>query len=142
MLKTFARRAAFVGIVLACSGLAASADQAPAAATGPTVTRTVLNQQDLPTAGYAAALVRVDLPPGAREGRHRHPGTLIATVVEGVLTLEFEGKPTLTLKPGETFNVVPGQIHEGMNKGTVPTKLIASFVFPKDQPMTIQVPAK
>ena len=54
MLKTLARRGAIVGMVMVCSGLAASADQAPAAATGPTVTRTVLNQQDLPTPGMAS----------------------------------------------------------------------------------------
>jgi quercetin dioxygenase-like cupin family protein len=101
---------------------------------------TVLNQQDMAVPGYAAALVRVELPVGAREGRHQHPGTLIALVQEGTLTLDYEGKPTMQYKVGETFAVEPGKIHEGMNKGTVPAKLIAAFVFPKDKPMTIQVP--
>jgi quercetin dioxygenase-like cupin family protein len=138
MVKNLMKVAAIIIVVTAFSGeLLAQQAAAPA---GPTVTRTVLKQQDLPAPGMAAALVRVDLPPGAREGRHRHPGTLLALVEEGTLTLEFEGKPTLTLKPGETFSVEPGQIHEGMNKGSVPVKLTASFVFPKDQPMTIQVP--
>jgi hypothetical protein len=27
-----------------------------------------------------------------------------------------------------------------MNKGTVPVRLIATFVYPKDQPMTTQMP--
>ena len=85
-------------------------------------------------------MVRVDLPVGAREGRHQHPGTLVAHVVEGTLTLDYEGKPTMQYKVGDTFYVEPGKIHEGQNKGTVPVKLIASFVFPKDKPMTIQVP--
>jgi len=125
--------------VVTVSGWSILANQA--ATPGPTITRTVLNQQDLPIPGFAAALVRVDLPVGSREGRHTHPGTLIATVQEGVLTLDYEGKPTVEYKVGDTFNVEPGKQHEGMNKGTVPTKLIASFVFPKDKPMTIQVPA-
>ena len=111
------------------------------AAQQPTVKRTVLRQEDLVNnPGYAAALVRVDLPVGAREGRHQHPGTLVALVEEGTITLDYEGKPTMQYKVGDTFYVEPGKIHEGMNKGTVPVKLIASFVFPKDKPITIQVP--
>ena len=44
-----------------------------AAAQQPTVTRKVLRQQDLAIPGYTAALVAVDLPVGAREGKHTHP---------------------------------------------------------------------
>jgi quercetin dioxygenase-like cupin family protein len=126
-----------LGALVALSGLALSADQAGDKT--PTVTRTVLNQQDLAVPGYAAALVRVQLPVGAREGRHQHPGTLIATVQEGTMTLEVEGKGTMTYKVGETFSVSPGTVHEGMNKSAAPVTLIASFVFPKDKPMTIPV---
>jgi quercetin dioxygenase-like cupin family protein len=137
MSQTSFKVALIVVVAMAFSGWVL-ADQA--AAPAPTVTRTVLRQQDLAVPGYASALVRVDVPVGAREGRHRHPGTLIALVAEGNFTLEYEGKPTLQLKAGDTFFVEPGQIHEGMNKSNAPVKLIASFVFPKDQPMTIQVP--
>ena len=136
MFKSSIKVASIVVAVVAFSGWGLLAQQAAA----PTVTRTILKQQDLPVPGFAAALVRVDLPVGAREGRHQHPGTLIATVQEGTLTLDHEGKPSTEYKVGETFSVESGKIHEGMNKGTVPVKLIASFVFPKDKPMTIQVP--
>ena len=68
-----------------------------------------------------------------------HSGTLVAYVKEGALTLDHEGKPTVTYKAGETFTVEPGNVHEGMNKGAVPTQLIATFVYPKDKPMTTQV---
>ena len=114
--------------------------QTPAATATPTVTRTPLMTQALPMpGGYVATLVSVELPVGAREGRHLHSGTLVAYVKEGALTLDHEGKPTVTYKPGETFSVEPGKVHEGMNKGNVTTRLIATFVFPKDQPMTTQV---
>ncbi len=89
--------------------------------------------------GFVATLVSVELPAGAREGRHMHSGTLVAYVKEGALTLDHEGKPTVTYKTGETFSVEPGKVHEGMNKGNVTTMLIATFVYPKDQPMTTQV---
>jgi quercetin dioxygenase-like cupin family protein len=137
MFRVSIKAAAIFLVVAACSGWELRAQQAAAQ---PTVKRTVLNQQDISVPGYAAALVSVELPVGAREGRHFHPGTLIAQVQEGVLTLDYEGKPTAQYKVGDTFYVEPGKQHEGMNKGTVPVKLIATFVFPKDKPMTIQVP--
>ena len=117
-----------------------AAAQTPATPATPTVTRTPLLTRDLPMPGaYVATLVEVELPVGAREGRHMHSGTLVAYVKEGNLTLDYEGKPTVTYKTGETFFVEPGKVHEGMNKGNVTTRLIATFVFPKDQPMTTQV---
>ncbi len=73
MSRKFAVVASIIVVGAMLSGWVLRADQAGAAA--PTVTRTVLNQQDLPMpGGYAAALVRVQLPVGAREGRHQHPG--------------------------------------------------------------------
>jgi quercetin dioxygenase-like cupin family protein len=137
MSGSFGVRVLIVAVIVASLAGWAIAQQKPAAA--PTVTRTVLNQQDLSIPGYALAMVRVELPVGAREGRHQHPGTLIAQVQEGTITLYYDGKGELQFKAGETFHVPPGTTHEGMNKGTVPVRLLASFAFPKDKPMTIPV---
>jgi len=141
MLKNSVKVMVIALVVGAFYAWAPLASSAPAQqATVPTVTRTVLLQKDLPIPGYAAALVAVELPVGAREGRHMHPGTLVAYVKEGALTLDYEGKPTVTYNVGETFSVDPGKVHEGMNKGNVTTRLVATFVFEKDKPMTTQVP--
>src|SRR5258705_343233 len=75
------------------------------------------------------------------EGRHTHPGLVMIHVEEGTLTLDYEGKPTVGYKPGESFFVEAGKVHEGMNKGTTPVKAIATFVVPKGQPITTQVAA-
>jgi quercetin dioxygenase-like cupin family protein len=105
----------------------------------PTVTRKVLIQQDLTIPGYTAALVSVEIPVGGREGRHTHPGTIMVVVQEGELTLDYEGKPTMTYKAGQSFYVEPGKIHEGINKGNTPVRAIASFVVEKGKPLTTQV---
>jgi quercetin dioxygenase-like cupin family protein len=105
----------------------------------PTVTRKVLLQQDLNIPGYSAALVSVEVPVGGREGKHTHPGTLMVYVQEGTFTLEYEGKPTKTYKPGESFSVEPGKIHEGINTGSTPVRAIATFVVEKGKPLTTQV---
>jgi len=137
MLKSSITRVAVVLTVAVCSLVwsraLADAQQAP------TVERKVLLQQESPASGYDMALVEVKIPVGGREGRHMHPGKLMVHVVEGALTLDYEGKPTVTYKPGETFAVEPGKVHEGMNKGNVPMRAIASFVTEKGKPLTIQV---
>jgi len=136
-------RTALIALVLAAAFTWATFTNfaaAQTAPTAPTVTRTVLLQRDLPIPGYTEAMVSVELPVGAREGRHMHSGTLVAYVREGALTLDYEGKPNVTYKVGDTFTVDPGKVHEGMNKGTVTTRLVATFVYEKDKPMTTQVP--
>ena len=108
-------------------------------AAAPTVVRKVLMQQDVPN-GAQLAVVSVEIPVGGREGRHTHSGPLIVYVQEGALTLDYEGKPTVTYKVGETFFVESGKIHEGINNGTVPIKALASFVTPKGAALTTQTP--
>ena len=118
-----------------------TAVSAPAAlAQQPTVERKVLVQEDLTTnPGYQVVLVSVTIPVGGREGRHMHPGTLVEQVLEGVLTLEQEGKPTATYKAGESILVQPGTAHEGINKGAAPIRILATFVVEKGKPMTTPV---
>ena len=139
MFKNSINGTVVVLVVAACSSWVPSL-ASPAAAQQPTVTRKVLLQQDLAIPGYAAALVAVEIPVGAREGRHTHSGTLVAYVQEGAVTLDYEGKPTVTYKTGDTFYVEPGKIHEGINNGNTAVKLLATFVVEKGKPMTTQVP--
>ena len=104
----------------------------------PTVQRKVLLQQDLTIPGYQAVLVSVEIPVGGREGRHTHPGSVLVYVEEGALTLDYEGKPTVTYKVGESFYVEPGKVHEGINRGTTPIKAVATFIVEKGKPLTTQ----
>jgi quercetin dioxygenase-like cupin family protein len=102
--------------------------------------RKILLEQDLAIPGYEVVLAQVTLAIGGREGRHSHPGTLVANILEGELTLELEGKPTKIVKAGESVLVEPGQVHEGFNKGSVPIKALATFIVEKGKPLA--TPAK
>lgn len=113
-------------------GVAALAQQ-------PNVERKVLLQQDLTIPGYQNVLVAVTIPAGGREGRHMHPGTLLVHVLEGVMTLDHDGRPTAAYKAGESVYIEPGRVHEGINTGTTPVRAIASFVVEKGKPLTAQV---
>ena len=107
-------------------------------ADAPAVVRKVLMQQDLPMPNTTEALIQVPIPVGGREGKHTHPGALMVYVVSGAISLDYEGKPNITYKAGETFFVEAGKVHEGINRGTEPAVALATFVGPKGQPITKQ----
>jgi quercetin dioxygenase-like cupin family protein len=104
----------------------------------PSITRMILDQKEV--GDYVLTVALVGLPVGGREGRHRHEGILIGFVEEGVLSMDHEPTGVRDYKPGETFYIPEGQIHEGFNRGTVPTKVVGSFVIRKGQQMTVPVP--
>jgi len=109
-------------------------------AEAPKVTKSPLMKHDMSLEGRLAVMVDVQIPAGAEEGRHSHPAELYVYVREGALTLESEGKETTTYKAGEVFNVGPGKVHNGMNKGDVAVKLLAVLIAEKGKP--ISSPAK
>jgi len=127
--------AATVILLAAAAGVQAlNAQQAPA------VKRTILLKQEMTIPGREAVMASVDLPPGSAEGRHTHPAEVFAFVQEGTISLEIEGKPTVTLKAGEIFYLAPGQIHQAVNNSTAPAKLAAAFVAEKGKPLTTPAP--
>ncbi len=138
MIKNSFKYLAGVLVVVVFCGLASLLVKT-SAAQQPSVTRKVLQKDESSIPGYDVVLVAVEIPAGGREGRHTHPGVTMVYVQEGVLTLDYEGKPTATYKPGDSFAVEPGKIHEGHNFGKTPVKVVASFVVQKGLPMTTQV---
>jgi quercetin dioxygenase-like cupin family protein len=103
------------------------------------VERKVLLQEDLSVPGQQVSLIAVTIAVGAREGQHTHPGTLVGQIQEGELMLDRQGMPTQTFKAGESFSVKPGLVHEGMNHGKTPVKILVTVVAEKGKPLTSQV---
>ena len=128
-------------VLAAIAALAFVSTQVMHAQQPPTVKRTVLLQHDTSVPGYEAVLVSVEIPAGGREGRHFHSGTAMIHVTDGAITLDYEGKPTVRYKAGDSFFVDAKAVHEGINKENVPAKAIATFINPKGQPVTTQVGA-
>lgn len=126
------------GVIIAAVAVIGAQSLANAQQAG--VERKVLLQQDLTMPGYQAVLVAVTIPVGGREGRHIHPGTVLVHVQEGALTLDHDGRPTVTYTAGESLFVEPGKVHEGINRGNTPVKAIATFIVEKGKPLTTQVP--
>jgi quercetin dioxygenase-like cupin family protein len=127
-------------LALGLAALSVSVTPIPVIAQQPTVQRKILLTQDLPIAGYQTVMAAVEIPAGGREGRHTHPGAVVVYIQEGILTFDYEGKPTTTYKAGESFFIEAGKIHEGINKGGSPVKAIATFVVEKGKPLTSPAP--
>ena len=128
-------------VLAAIAALAFVSTQVTHAQQAPTVKRTVLLQHDTSAPGFEAVLVAVEIPVGGREGRHFHSGTAMIHVTDGAITLDYEGKPTVRYKAGDSFFVDAKAVHEGINKENVPAKAIATFINPKGQPVTTQAAA-
>src|ERR1700680_2384638 len=65
--------------------------------------------------GWEAILVLRSLPPGAESGKHTQAGNEIVYILEGSVILEVKGKPPVTVKAGEAFKTVAGEVHNVKN---------------------------
>lgn len=108
---------------------------APAQQAG--IRRTDLQRHDLSIPGREVVQTRVDFDPGAAFGKHSHPGEEIAYVIEGVLEYEIEGKPPITLKPGEVLFIPAGTIHAAKNLGNVNGAELATYIVEKGKPLVV-----
>src|SRR5262249_19876203 len=105
----------------------------------PPFTRTVLQSPDLSLQGRAAVVARVDFLPGATIGKHTHPGEELGYRLEGTLTLEGGGRPSVTLNAGEVFFVGARRVHAGEN-GNTPGKVLAPYIVEKGKPLAMPAP--
>ena len=79
-------------------------------------------QQDLvyPTGAHAeVSSAIVTIPPGTETGWHRHDTPLVVDVLEGVVTVEYDGGIVKEYGPGDTFIEAIGTKHNGRNLGDV-----------------------
>ena len=101
------------------------------------VTRTDLQRHDLSVPGREVVQVRVDFAPGAAAPRHSHPGEEIVYSIEGSLEYQFDGKPSVTLKPGGVLFIPAGSIHAAKNVGSGPAAELATYVVEKGKPLVV-----
>jgi len=126
--------------IAACAGGALLVSSLLLADEPPKVQRNIVLKEDIAAAGHEGVMARVEIPPGATEGRHTHPADAFIFVLEGAVEQEIAGKPTVTLKAGDVVHVPADTVHCATNKGSVPAKFAVVFVAEKGKPLT--TPAK
>ena len=120
------------------AALAVAAGTLLAQASG--LTRTLVGRGDVSVPGREAVVARVEVAPGARAGRHTHPGDEISYVMEGEATLLVDGQPPRVVKAGESFIVPAGTVHDAHNAGSTPIKLVGVYVVEKGKPLATPAP--
>jgi quercetin dioxygenase-like cupin family protein len=111
-------------------------------AQAPTFKRTILQQADISIPGHEVVSALAEFQPGASPGRHTHPGEEIGYVIEGTVSLEQQGKPTVTLGAGQSFLIPAGTIHNATNNGAGMARLLATYIVEKGKPLATPAPAR
>ena len=104
------------------------------------LTRTMVGRADVSIANREAVVARVEVAPGAKAGRHTHPGDEISYVLEGEATLLIDGQAPRVVKAGESFVIPAGVVHDAHNNGSAPTKLVGVYVVEKGKPLATPAP--
>lgn len=121
-------RSAAIGLGFACvTGLSF------AQASG--LTRAMVTKADVSVPNHEAVVARVEVAPGGVAGWHTHPGDEISYVTDGEATLLIAGQPPRKVAAGEAFVIPAGVVHNAMNHGTVPAKLVGVYVVEKGKPL-------
>jgi quercetin dioxygenase-like cupin family protein len=90
--------------------------------------------------GKEGVILLSEIASGAVGGKHYHPGHQFGYVIEGSMIMEFEGKPPVTFKPGETFYLAPKEVHYAKNVSTTaPVKVLNFSIADKGQPLNVPV---
>ena len=104
------------------------------------ITRIDLQRHDLSVPGREVVQAIVELDPGVTSSRHSHPGEEIIYVLEGApLEYEVEGKPPVTLKPGDVLFIPAGTIHAAKNVGSRKGAELATYIVEKGKPLLTEV---
>jgi quercetin dioxygenase-like cupin family protein len=127
--------------ILAATGAAEA--QAPAGAAAQA--RPPVFVHDLPNVamdGWQVTVSYVDYPPGRVGAAHKHPGFVLAYVLQGSVITKISGQGDMKVyKTGDMFYEQPGAVHEVSKNAseTEPARLLAMIFAPKGAALTVPV---
>jgi quercetin dioxygenase-like cupin family protein len=127
--------------MLASAGDAAAQAQTPPGAP-PAAPRPPVFKHDLPNItmdDWEVTVSYVDYPPGRVGAAHKHPGFVLAYVLEGAVVAKISGQgEEKTYKVGQMFYEQPGATHEVSKNAsqTAPAKLLAMIFAKKGSTLT------
>lgn len=82
------------------------------------------------------SILIVTIAPGKQTGWHRHPVPLFGYVLAGQVTVQLAGGDKHTFHEGDPLAECVNMLHNGVNQGSVPTKLLIVIDGEKDVPFT------
>jgi quercetin dioxygenase-like cupin family protein len=128
------RKLVLVGLGVVALGVAGAAVQQEA------LKRTPLQKAEFPGDQWVTQTMLVEIAAGGMAPRHTHPGIEVTYVMEGEGDLLVDGQPDRHLKAGDSFQVPAGVVHAARNTGSVPEKLLVTYVVEKGKPLATPAP--
>jgi len=130
-----------VALAVGVGSTAAMAQTTPPAITqGATdIKRTILQKFDVPGSNYETVIASVEIVPNGVIGRHTHFGIDSGVLSSGEIVLNAVGKPELTVKPGDSWQIPPNTVHWG-KAGPNGAKIINTYVVEKGKPLATPAP--
>ena len=94
--------------------------------------------------GKELLMLTVEYLPAGASLPHRHDAQVFVYVLQGEITMQIAGKPTVTLRPGGTFYENPSDMHlvSANASRTAPAKILVFIVKDKGAPVSRGVPTK
>jgi len=104
------------------------------------ISRIELQRHDLSVPGREVVQTIVELAPGVTSSRHTHRGEEIVYVLEGApLEYQIEGRPSVTLKPGDVLFIPAGAVHAAKNVDNRKGAELATYIVLKEEPLLTEV---
>lgn len=105
------------------------------AAPAPAVTRTLLEQSDIPGTTLEHRLYRISYAPGASAPAHDHPVVGLGYVLIGEFDSQFAGEAVTHVRAGESFIDAANKPHTLFRNPSADTPLVflVSYAIPKGQ---------
>lgn len=112
------------------------AGAAPAGATSPESVAELMTKDLIGAHGKEIVMITVAYLPGGASLPHRHDAQVFVYVLEGAMTMQVRGQPSVTLHPGETFYEAPADIHQVSANASpsTPAKILVFLVKDKAKP--------
>lgn len=88
-----------------------------------------------------ASILIVTIPPGKQTGWHTHPVPLFGYVLSGEITVTIKGHGKHTFHEGDPLAECVNLLHNGVNTGTAPVKLLIFVAGEKSTPFTVKAPS-
>jgi quercetin dioxygenase-like cupin family protein len=82
----------------------------------------------------------IEMAPGEQTGWHEHPVPLLGYVLSGEITVTMASGEKRTVRAGELSLEAVNVLHNGVNEGRVPVKILVFVVGKKNEPFTIEPP--
>ena len=94
---------------------------------------------DFPRDGDSVRALVVTMGPGEKTGWHRHGAPLFAYILDGELTVTYQGIGNRVYRSGDALLEAMSVLHRGHNTGTKDVQILAVFLSGDDKPLTTPV---